>query len=169
MYHQLTIKRDQRTVQRENQTQYSLQLLCAEALAQLPCLFSVLEHVRHFVYVQHDLFVCGMNVETALFSVDIDLCINSLMVDIYSHVYSKHVKTQEPSIDMVLEDLQNSKLSDKIKSEMPTYCSLESTIRNIQWVVNYWGVENGDPLCDHNGADGFTLHNNRVVFSDRIL
>jgi len=103
LYHQLTTKRDQRTVQRENQTQYSLQLLCAEALAQLPCLFSVLEHVRHFVYVQHDLFVCGMNVETALFSVDIDLCINSLMVDIYSHVYSKHVKTQEPSIDMVLE------------------------------------------------------------------
>ena len=109
------------------------------------------------------------DVQTALFSVDVDLCIHSLMVDIYSHVYSKHVKTQELSIDMVLEDLQNSKLSDKIKSEMPTYFSLESTIRNIQWVVNYWGVENGDPLCDHNGADGFTLDNNRVVFSDRTL
>jgi len=70
---------------------------------------------------------------------------------------------------MVLQDLQNSKLSDKVKNEMPTYFSLDSTIRNIQWVVNYWGLENSDPLCDFNGSDGFALHNNKVVFADSIL
>jgi len=103
------------------------------------------------------------------FSVDVDLCINTLMVDIYSHVYNKHVKQTDPCIQMVLQDLQNSKLSDKIKNEMPTYFSLDSTIRNIQWVVNYWGLENGDPPCDSGGSDGFALHNNRVVFADSIL
>ena len=103
------------------------------------------------------------------FSVDLDLCINTLMVDIYSHVYNKHVKQTDPCIQMVLQDLQNSKLSDKIKNEMPTYFSLDSTIRNIQWVVNYWGLENGDPPCDSGGSDGFALHNNRVVFADSIL
>jgi len=46
---------------------------------------------------------------------------------------------------------------------MPTAESLRTMILNIQWVINYWGIENGDPVCDTDGRNGYSLVNNKLV------
>lgn len=105
---------------------------------------------------------------TSFFSVDVEQCINTMMVEIYSQVFRKHVKCTEACMVAVLTDLKNSSLSDKLKTEMPTYFSLDSTIRNIQWVINYWNLENTDPQCDPTGSNGFVIDSkHRVVFADK--
>ena len=108
------------------------------------------------------------NTKDASFSVDVDRCINTVMTGIYSTVYTKHIKCSDSSMVSMLNEIHNSKLSEKIKGEMPTYFSLDSTIRNIEWVINYWNLENKDPQCDPCGAHGFIIDNKRrVVFADK--
>jgi len=105
----------------------------------------------------------------SFFSVDVEPCINTMMAGIYSQVFRKHVKCEQGCMVAVLTDLQNSSLSDKLKQEMPTYFSLDSTVRNIQWVINYWNLENTDPQCDPTGSHGFVVDSkHRVVFADKV-
>jgi len=105
---------------------------------------------------------------TSFFSVDVEQCINTMMVGIYSQVFRKHVKCADACMVAVLTELNNSSLSDKLKTELPTYFSLDSTIRNIQWVINYWNLENTDPQCDPAGSHGFVVDSkHRVVFADK--
>lgn len=108
------------------------------------------------------------NTHTASFSVDVELCINTVMSGIYSTVYTKHVKCSEVSMVSVLNEIHSDKLSEKVKGEIPTYFSLDSTIRNIEWVINYWNLENKDPQCDPCGAHGFIIDGKkRVLFADK--
>jgi len=69
-------------------------------------------------------------------------------------------------LESVLFQLQQSQLSTKNKLDLPTVQSLTTMLHNIEWVINYWAVENGDSICPVDGSCGFKLENNRVVFSD---
>jgi len=103
------------------------------------------------------------------FSVDTELSINVLIASLYARVYTKHVKrwAAHPTGGMqaVLAMLHSSTLSEKTKNELPTHVSLNTTLRNIEWVINYWSIENGDPACPIDGTHGFALIENKIVYA----
>jgi len=103
------------------------------------------------------------------FSIDIEECMNSTISDIYNHTYQKHMLThpdaREYGIDVVLAELQSSKLSETIKKQLPNRSSITSMLQNIEWIINYWQIENTNPECDMSGVSGFVMQNNRVVFA----
>jgi len=104
--------------------------------------------------------------ENDIFSVDVDLTINTMIVGLYVRVYSKHIPEKKTTSTMssVLHQLKNSKLSDKTKQDLPTHATLNTMIRNIEWVINYWAIENGDPVCCVDGSNGYSLENNKLVW-----
>ena len=104
-----------------------------------------------------------------IFSVDTEMSINGLIASLYARVYTKHVKTWDTDpaggMQAVLTMLHSSTLSEKTKNELPTHLSLNTTLRNIEWVINYWSIENGDPACPIDGTHGFALVENKIVYS----
>jgi len=120
-----------------------------------------------------DVVVPGMLACTSysdnVFSVDAQQSIDGLIASLYTRIYTKHVGPStagaQNSMLTVLTRLHASTLSEKTKLELPTHLSLNTTLRNIEWVINYWSVENGDPACPMDGTHGFELVNNKVVFT----
>jgi len=108
-----------------------------------------------------------------VFSVDTDQSIDGLIASLYARIYTKHVQkgVHDPSNSMqtVLRHLHSSTLSEKTKLELPTHVSLSTTLRNIEWVINYWSIENGDPVCAIDGTHGFELVNEKIVFTQQTL
>ena len=104
-----------------------------------------------------------------VFSVDADQSIDGLIASLYTRIYTKHVQGGEynptNTMQVVLQRLHSSTLSEKTKLELPTHVSLNTTLRNIEWVINYWSIENGDPACPIDGTHGFGLVNNKIVFA----
>ena len=104
-----------------------------------------------------------------LFSVNAQQSIDGLIASLYTRIYTKHVgiSTSSPhnTMQTVLTRLHASTLSEKTKLELPTHLSLRTTLRNIEWAINYWSIENGDPACPIDGTHGFQLVNNKVVFT----
>ena len=104
-----------------------------------------------------------------VFSVDADQSIDGLIASLYTRIYTKHVQGGEynptNTMQVVLQRLHSSTLSEKTKLELPTHVSLNTTLRNIEWVINYWTIENGDPACPIDGTHGFGLVNNKIVFA----
>ena len=125
-----------------------------------------------------DIIVPAMQVCTSyqdnIFKVHEERTMNLLLATLYARIFPKHamlsVVTTAPlhagRLENVLFQLQRSQLSAKTKLDLPTVQSLTTMLHNIEWVVNYWAVENGDPICPVDGSCGFKLENNRVVFSD---
>jgi len=107
------------------------------------------------------------------FSVDTEASINGLIASLYARTYTRHVRLNKAggatvadnSMQDVLIMLHSSTLSEKTKQELPTHISLSTTLRNIEWVINYWAIENGDPACPVDGTHGFRLVNDKVVFA----
>ena len=101
-----------------------------------------------------------------VFVVDVDQTINTMVSGLYASAFSKHVDAQNAGdMDAVLLQLQHSKLAAKTKQDMPTHESLRTMILNIEWVINYWAIENGDPVCNIDGSNGFSMNNkNKLVW-----
>ena len=98
-----------------------------------------------------------------VFAVDTEVSINGLIASLYARIYTKHVASASTNLDAVLARLHASTLSDKTKNDLPTHDSLNTTLRNIEWVINYWSIENSDPICPIDGTHGFLLVNNKIV------
>jgi len=98
-----------------------------------------------------------------VFAVDTEVSINGLIASLYARIYTKHVASASTNLDAVLARLHASTLSDKTKNDLPTHDSLNTTLRNIEWVINYWSIENGDPICPIDGTHGFLLVDNKIV------
>lgn len=66
---------------------------------------------------------------------------NLLVSRIYSLVYEKHLQcvTNRSDIEHVMKCLQRSKLSDRVKSILPSANEVHTTSRNVLWVMHYWG------------------------------
>lgn len=64
-----------------------------------------------------------------------DAC-NILISSLYKNNFSKH--THGTSLKSVLSSLQVSKLSEKTKRELPSVARIETTIKNINWLLIYW-------------------------------
>jgi len=101
-----------------------------------------------------------------VFVVDVDQTINTMVAGLYASAFSKHVDAQNAGdMSAVLLQLQHSKLAAKTKEDMPTHESLRTMILNIEWVINYWAIENGDPVCHTDGSNGFSMNTkNKLVW-----
>jgi hypothetical protein len=106
-------------------------------------------------------------------SFDVQQACNCIVARMYINKYSHHVRTltslQRQDIQAVLQCLKQGKLSDKTKKELPSAERINTTFRNINWLLQYWmcreplPLENGeagswnyatcypDPVCDEFG------------------
>ena len=107
-----------------------------------------------------------------VFVVDTKVSIDGLIASLYARTYTRHVRLNSAggsaladNMDTVLAMLHASSLSDKTKQDLPTRVSLCTTLRNIEWVINYWAIENGDPACPVDGTHGFRVVDGKVVFT----
>jgi len=107
-----------------------------------------------------------------VFSVDTEQSINGLIATLYARTYTRHIRLNSVGGNAVAGNMQNilcmlhsSTLSDKTKQDLPTQVSLSTTVRNIEWVINYWAIENDDPVCPLDGTHGFELVNDKIVFT----
>lgn len=64
-----------------------------------------------------------------------DAC-NFFIAQLYKQKFAKH--TQGETLDEILLALQNSKLSQRIKDQLPSLARVEVTMRNINWLLVYW-------------------------------
>lgn len=64
-----------------------------------------------------------------------------LLALIYHLKFSKHVKSKRGAKEVLSEIQAAKKISDLTKSRMPTPERLEVTVRNVNWVLQYWQCE----------------------------
>eukprot|EP00961_Rhodomonas_salina_P296635 3936518-Rhodomonas_salina.1 len=60
---------------------------------------------------------------------------------LYYNAFHKHIPascTPTSTLENVLRALQASKLSDRTKTLLPSLQQVETTCRNVTWVVHYW-------------------------------
>lgn len=69
---------------------------------------------------------------------DVEAATNLLVARLYMGAYQKHVHDVPPDLGLVLGAMQRSKLADKTKSRLPTAARVDTTIRNINWLLQYW-------------------------------
>ena len=69
----------------------------------------------------------------------VDAACDLFVSHLYGQKFSNHVPSPCPgSLDGVLGALQRSKLSEKTKAQLPSKLRVEATIRNANWVLQYW-------------------------------
>jgi hypothetical protein len=100
------------------------------------------------------------------YSIDPQKCTDILFSNMYREMFHKHVQTDEDDYDQVRQDLLESKLSEKIKSEIFTKDQLLCTAANIEWVITYWQQINTNPEIDVvNGKHGFCILDGKVRYT----
>lgn len=71
---------------------------------------------------------------------------------IYQEKYQKHCPEGECGLAQVLMSLRRSKLGAKTKEAMPSYETLACTVKNINWLLQYWlHGSYPNPVCDEYG------------------
>ena len=90
---------------------------------------------------------------------------------IYFLEFSKHVSSDQISYDDLLAELLSSKLSDSVKSHLPSSERLRTTVRNINWMHSYWQAHNEVVPAPLDGSCGFAKSKTGagVAFADEAL
>lgn len=79
-------------------------------------------------------------------------------------VYQTH--TQRGSFDMVMRGIQRSELSERTKERLPNCNQALTTLRNANFLLDYWRCEDG-ALDSIHGGYGFRLGDGaRVEWDD---
>lgn len=69
-----------------------------------------------------------------------DEAADRLLALIYHEKFSKHTQSRKGA-RTVLAELQASAISERTKATLPTPERLEATVRNVNWVLQYWRCE----------------------------
>ena len=87
---------------------------------------------------------------------------------IYRLVFSKHCSGSGGSLRATLHTLQQSKLSDSVKSKFPSEDQVSTTVQNIAWVMSYWKTHNGSIAVPLDGSNGYVRcpRSRQITFSD---
>jgi hypothetical protein len=64
-----------------------------------------------------------------------DTC-DTFVAPLYKNNFVKH--TQGSNLVSVFSSLQSSKLADRTKSQLPSVARIETTVKNINWLLIYW-------------------------------
>jgi hypothetical protein len=83
-----------------------------------------------------------------------------LVAAIYSLKFCNHVPSPCPAtVDAVLSALRMSRLSEKTKAQIPSRLRIEATVRNANWILQYWECRQPAPrpsADDDGGAWDYT-------------
>lgn len=80
-----------------------------------------------------------------------DCAADRLVALLYHSKFQKHAPTRR-GLRAVLAELQASGLSERTKATLPTPERIESTVRNVNWVLQYWRcAECPDPVAPEFG------------------
>jgi len=82
--------------------------------------------------------------------------LNLVIARMYAINFKKHT-AEINSMQGVLDSLHRSKLSDSTKQKLPSHERLVATLRNLNWVVEYWSMENGSVETPSDGQYGFAI------------
>ena len=66
-----------------------------------------------------------------------------LVALLYHEKFTKHADARR-GIALVLEQLRGSGMSQRTKDSLPTPERIDTTVRNVNWVLRYWRCE---PTC----------------------
>lgn len=119
-------------------------------------------------------------------SLDVDQACDALVSGLYNEVYKRHIPSSQGTLVDVLQDLANApKLSDLTKKRLPTAGRVDATIRNINWLLQYWRCKQPerasdgdewqysracpDPVCDLYGFRKSTGRKCAVQWLDEAL
>ena len=80
---------------------------------------------------------------------------DGVVAALYKEVFSTHVSSGRTTMASVLQQLLGSKLSDTTKNRLPSVAQVECTLKNVQWVMAYWGAVNGNVDTPLNGENGY--------------
>lgn len=64
---------------------------------------------------------------------------------------------KEQSFDQIMSSLKKSKLSERTKSSFPSTDRIRNTIKNVRWVMKYWGMQNGNVETPLDGTYGYAM------------
>ena len=78
-----------------------------------------------------------------------DEAADRLLALIYHEKFSKHTQSRKGA-RAVLSELQASGISERTKATLPTPERLEATVRNVNWVLQYWRCEECPDPVDAN-------------------
>jgi hypothetical protein len=108
--------------------------------------------------------------------IDGEAVLNRVIARLYAFHYSKHVGAGllvlgGGGLEAVLKGLQRSKLSDGTKEKLPSVERMQVTMRNVQWVIQYWEMENGTVETPEDGEYGFARDGTtgELTFVDLML
>lgn len=78
---------------------------------------------------------------------------NKLISNLYTLKFANHIAKDSKTLVSVIHDIQHAKkLSDKSKQRFPSEIQITTTIRNCNWVLQYWKCENvPDPISEQFG------------------
>ena len=86
----------------------------------------------------------------------IDTMLNQVVGTIYKIKFKNHLKHEPRTLAEVLSTLTSgSKLSEKTKQSLPSVETIACTIRNINWLMQYWTVEQYPDPVPESGEYGF--------------
>ena len=87
-----------------------------------------------------------------------------LVALLYHEKFSKHASSRK-DIAAVINEIKRSSLGDRIKSTIPTAERIDTTVKNVNWVLKYWG----DPATVPNPINetfGYKLVQGKPQYAD---
>jgi hypothetical protein len=104
---------------------------------------------------------------------DEQLFADGVVAKLYAAIFERHLKglakPKKGRLDAVLEHLQGSSLSPLTKERLPSLEKVQTTVRNLGWVMEYWGAENCCVETPLFGENGFSqAPDGGICFSDLL-
>lgn len=97
-----------------------------------------------------------------------ELWLDVFIKHVYCQKFEAHVRgvSDDATLAEVLEALRGSALAERTKNLLPTPAQAACTLQNIEWVMQYWKIENAAVSCAGAGEHGFLVQNGKVTFVD---
>ena len=98
------------------------------------------------------------------FFLDASKCADRVLCELYKLKFSNHVDSECSTFDEVYNEIQRSRLAQKTKNMFPCTEDLISTIKNINWIIEYWSLTNASPPTSTDGVHGFIKVQGKLQF-----
>jgi hypothetical protein len=111
-----------------------------------------------------------LSFDTSTCQLDVPFATNKLVAAIYTSKFSSHFKSAPPTLQCILDTLHASKLSQRTCASLPTVAQISCTIRNVNWVLNYWSDPTHAPsptaVADGSPTFGYVKQKGIVAYAD---
>ena len=96
-----------------------------------------------------------LNAAAVTTPLDPAVAVDWVVAKLYRLVFVKHCGDSGHTYDQTYRALQHSKLSLSVKNKFASRAQLETTVRNLGWVMEYWKTHNGLAETALDGRHGY--------------